>query len=119
MQPQENTALWACLGRAVNYKDVAPLHHDTLATNAGLFFGAGYESSAHACTRALFEVAANRDIQVRIMHKSCSACLAVLKTQTLSHFLQSSESDTNLKHMISCGSPYTLFLSLHNTQMKC
>ena len=64
VQPEDNTALWACLGRAVNYKDGSPIHHDTLATNAGLFFGAGYESTAHACTWALFEVAANQELQV-------------------------------------------------------
>ncbi len=61
-----NTTLWACLGRLVNHKDGSPIHHDTLATNAGLFFGAGYESSAHAITWALFELAADQTLQVCI-----------------------------------------------------
>ena len=39
VQLQVNTALWACLGRAVNNKDGFPLHHDTPAINAGLFLG--------------------------------------------------------------------------------
>lgn len=63
-QAEDNTMLWACLGRAINYKDGSPLHHDTLAANAGLFFGAGYETSGHAVAWALFELAANPHLQL-------------------------------------------------------
>ena len=64
MQPEANTSISACLGRFVNYKDGSPIPSATLAANAGLFFGAGYETTAHAITWALFELAAEPSIQV-------------------------------------------------------
>ncbi len=63
-QPESDTSLWACLGRLVNYKDGTPIPQDTLAANAGIFFAAGYETTAHAITWALFELAADPSIQV-------------------------------------------------------
>lgn len=64
VQPETHTALWACLSRLVNHNDGSPIHHDTLATNVGLSFGAGYDSSGHAVSWALFELAANQKLQV-------------------------------------------------------
>jgi len=64
VQPETDTSLWACLGRFVNYKDGSAIPHDTLAANAGLFFAAGYETTAHAITWAPFELAADTSIQV-------------------------------------------------------
>ena len=64
VQLEGNSALWACLSRLTNYKDSSAPHHDLLATNAGMFFGAGYETTAHAITWVLFELAADTSIQV-------------------------------------------------------
>jgi len=61
-QPLDDTSLWACFGRLVNYKDSLPVSHDTLAMNIGFFFTAGYETTAHLVDWALFELAA--DVQV-------------------------------------------------------
>lgn len=63
-QPDSDTSLWACLGRLVNYKDNSPLPRQTLAANAGIIFAAGYETTAHAITWALFELAADPGLQV-------------------------------------------------------
>ena len=63
-QPDSDTNLWACLGRLVNYKDDSHLPRQTLAANAGIFFAAGYETTAHAITWALFELAADPSLQV-------------------------------------------------------
>lgn len=63
MQPLDNTSLWACLGRLVNYKDGKPAHHDSLAMNTGLFFIAGYETTAHNITFALLELASHKAVQ--------------------------------------------------------
>lgn len=63
-QPLDDTSLWACFSRLVNYKDSLPVSHDTLATNIGFFFTAGYETTAHLINWALFELAANPDVQV-------------------------------------------------------
>ena len=66
VQPMDNTSLWACLGRTMNYKDGKPVHHDTLAMNIGLFFIAGYETTAHTITWALLEVASDKALQVNV-----------------------------------------------------
>ena len=65
VQPLNNTSLWACLGRLVNYKDGKPVHHNNLAVNIGLFFIAGYETTAHAITFALLELASDIALQVQ------------------------------------------------------
>jgi len=65
-QPESDTSLWACLSRCVNYKDGSPLPLQSVAANAGIFFAAGYETTAHAISWALFELAADRAIQVGI-----------------------------------------------------
>ncbi len=65
MQPLENSSLWACLGRLVNYKDGKPAQHDSMAANTALFFIAGYETTAHTVTWALLELAADQSLQVR------------------------------------------------------
>ncbi|DBA68323.1 TPA: hypothetical protein ACH3X2_013634 [Trebouxia sp. C0005] len=62
-QPESDTALWACLSRCVNYKDGSPLPLQSIAANAGIFFAAGYETTAHAISWALFELAADTAIQ--------------------------------------------------------
>ena len=64
VQPLDDTSLWACFGRLVNYKDSLPVSHDTLAMNIGFFFTAGYKTTAHLINWALFKLAANPDIQV-------------------------------------------------------
>ena len=65
-QPESDTSLWACLSRCVNYKDGTPLPLQSVAANAGIFFAAGYETTAHAISWALFELAADTAIQVGI-----------------------------------------------------
>ena len=64
LQSSDNTSLWACFGRLVNYKDGTPASHDSLAMNIGFFFTAGYETTAHLINWALFELAASPAIQV-------------------------------------------------------
>ena len=63
-QPESETALWACLSRFVNHRDGSPIHPTTIAVNAGIFFEAGYETTAHSTAWALFELAARTDVQV-------------------------------------------------------
>ncbi len=65
-QPESDTSLWACLSRCVNYKDGTSLPLQSVAANAGIFFAAGYETTAHAISWALFELAADTAIQVGI-----------------------------------------------------
>ncbi|DBA70409.1 TPA: hypothetical protein ACH3X2_011822 [Trebouxia sp. C0005] len=74
-QPLDDTSLWACFSRLVNYKDSLPVSHDTLATNIGFFFTAGYETTAHLINWALFELAANPDVQTRLRQELDSAGL--------------------------------------------
>jgi len=62
----------------VNYKDGSPIPLATVATNAGLFFGAGYETTAHAITWALFELAAEPSIQVCLPISSAESVLVLL-----------------------------------------
>ncbi|KAL0048837.1 hypothetical protein WJX82_000386 [Trebouxia sp. C0006] len=81
VQPEANTSLWACLGRFVNYKDGSPIPSATIATNAGLFFGAGYETTAHAITWALFELAAEPSIQARVRKELSEAGLVATPDQ--------------------------------------
>ncbi len=64
VQPDSNTSLWACFSRFVNHRDGRPIHHDTLATNIGFFFLAGYDSTAHTITWALLELASDAQLQV-------------------------------------------------------
>ncbi|KAL3157252.1 hypothetical protein ABBQ38_001486 [Trebouxia sp. C0009 RCD-2024] len=75
-QPDSDTSLWACLGRLVNYKDGTPLPMPTLAANAGVFFAAGYETTAHAIAWALFELAADPSLQDRVRQELTAAGLA-------------------------------------------
>ena len=70
VQPESDTSLWACLSRFVSHKDGGPIPVQTLAANAGIFFAAGFETTAHAISWALFELAADPTIQVCL-----SACL--------------------------------------------
>ncbi len=64
VQPESDTSLWACLSRFVSHKDGGPIPVQTLAANAGIFFAAGFETTAHAISWALFELAADPTIQV-------------------------------------------------------
>ncbi|KAL3146212.1 hypothetical protein ABBQ32_002914 [Trebouxia sp. C0010 RCD-2024] len=75
-QPESNTDLWACLGRLVNYKDDSPLPMPTLAANAGLFFAGGYETTSHAISWALFELAADPSLQDKVHQELAAAGLA-------------------------------------------
>ena len=70
VQPESDTSLWACLSRFVSHKDGGPIPVQTLAANAGIFFAAGFETTAHAISWALFELAADPTIQVGL-----SVCL--------------------------------------------
>ena len=54
----------------MSHKDGGPIPVQTLAANAGIFFAAGFETTAHAISWALFELAADPTIQV-----SLSVCL--------------------------------------------
>ncbi|DBA68321.1 TPA: hypothetical protein ACH3X2_013634 [Trebouxia sp. C0005] len=74
-QPESDTALWACLSRCVNYKDGSPLPLQSIAANAGIFFAAGYETTAHAISWALFELAADTAIQARVRKELSAAGL--------------------------------------------
>ncbi len=64
VQPESDTSLWACLSRFVSHEDGGPIPVQTLAANAGIFFAAGFETTAHAISWALFELAADPSIQV-------------------------------------------------------
>ena len=76
VQPESKTSLWACLSRLVNHKDGGPIPVETLAANAGTFFAAGFETTAHAISWALFELAADPTLQVRPCQVHCFAgCL--------------------------------------------
>ena len=83
-QPISETSLWACLSRCVNYKDNSPLHQTTIAANAGIFFAAGYETTAHAITWALFELAADTSIQACVT-QHCKSASSLLALTHLSH----------------------------------
>ncbi|KAL0038458.1 hypothetical protein WJX77_007162 [Trebouxia sp. C0004] len=74
-QPESDTSLWACLSRCVNYKDGSPLPLQSIAANAGIFFAAGYETTAHAISWALFELAADTAIQARVRKELSAAGL--------------------------------------------
>ena len=76
-QPEDDTSLLACLSRLVNYRDNSPLPRETLAANVGIFFAAGYETTAHAITWALFELAADQSLQVRHMGAAATAVASV------------------------------------------
>jgi len=76
VQPESNTSLWACLSRLVSHKDGGPIPVQTLAANAGIFFAAGFETTAHAISWALFELAADPTIQV-CLFVCLPACLQI------------------------------------------
>ena len=73
-QHEGNSALWACLGRLSKQKDGEQAQSNLLAANAGFLFGAGYDTTAHAITWALFELAADPSIQVSSAHNT-SLCV--------------------------------------------
>ncbi len=64
----------------MNHKDGSPIPSATIATNAGLFFGAGYETTAHAITWALFELAAEPSIQVCLLMSFAENCSCMFVT---------------------------------------
>ena len=78
VQPESNTSLWACLSRFVSHKDGCPIPQQTLAANAGIFLAAGFETTAHTISWALFELAANPSMQVwtlqRVLISACTLC---------------------------------------------
>lgn len=77
-QPESNTSLWACLSRFVSHKDGGPIPVQTLAANAGIFFAAGFETTAHAISWALFELAADPTLQVRAVRFLSQAMLCMM-----------------------------------------
>ena len=77
-QPEDNTSLWACLSRFVSHKDGGPIPVQTLAANAGIFFAAGFETTAHAISWALFELAANPTLQVRAVRVASQAVVCIM-----------------------------------------
>ena len=64
VQPESNTTVWACLTRLVNYKDGSQLCDAAIAAQVAVIFAAGFETTAHTITWALFELAANQKLQV-------------------------------------------------------
>ena len=64
VQPDSNTEVWACMSRLVNYKDGSELCNDAIAAQVAIIFGAGFDTSAHTITWALFELAADQPLQV-------------------------------------------------------
>ena len=86
-QPESATALWACLSRFAHHKDGSPVHPTSTAVNAGIFFEPGYETTAHAIARALFELATHPDVQVGwavpFLHAESYICLVVSSACTL------------------------------------
>ena len=77
-QPENNTSLWACLSRFVSHKDGGPIPVQTLAANAGIFFAAGFETTAHAISWALFELAADPTLQVRAVRVSTQTVVCMM-----------------------------------------
>ena len=67
VQPASNTSVWACLGRLTDHKTGAPVAPEVLAINIALFFLAGYETTAGTITWALFELAAQPQLQVEAL----------------------------------------------------
>ena len=65
-QPESNTHVWACLSRLVDYRDGSELCTDAIAAQLAIIFAAGFETTAHAITWALFELAANQQLQVGV-----------------------------------------------------
>ena len=63
-QPESNVSIRACLSRLVNPNAGDPMHITKLAANANIMFFAGYETTAHALTWTLFELAAHQTLQV-------------------------------------------------------
>lgn len=88
VQSLDNTSLWACLGRLVNYKDGKPAHHGSLAMNTGLFFVAGYETTAHNITFALLELASHKAVQERVRQELSAAGLVPTAQQPQPRDLQ-------------------------------
>lgn len=72
VQPASNTSIWACLARLTDYKTGAPIALQGLAINIALFFLAGYETTAHTAIWALFELAAQPQLQVASSSIPCS-----------------------------------------------
>lgn len=96
-QPDRETSLWACLSRCMNYKDGSPLPQQTVGANAGIFFAAGYETTAHAITWALFELAADTSMQVCSSGKHCKI------TQWPANHWVSSKQQTLSESSLSCA----------------
>ena len=68
-QPLSNVSIRACLSRLLNPKTGDPMHITKLAANANIMVLAGYETTSHALTWTLFELAAHQSLQV--LHMCC------------------------------------------------
>lgn len=76
VQPESNTSVWACLSRLVNFKDGSQLCNEAIAAQVQILFAAGFETTAHTITWALFELAANPELQVT--PSNCTHCCELL-----------------------------------------
>ena len=98
-QPKEVSAVWACLGRLAHSAGTYQMTHDSLATNASLFFVAGYETTSNLITFATLELAANQGLQVR-----CSSpCHNWNTGQTFSGILVQMQPVLNRSGSVSCS----------------
>ena len=66
VQAESNAQVWACLSRLVDYKDGSQLCNTAIAAQVAVIFIAGFETTAHTTTWALFELAANQRLQVSV-----------------------------------------------------
>jgi fatty acid synthase len=66
VQPEDNTQVWACLGRLKDTKTGAQLSELDLTAQVSSMFGAGFVTTAFAISWTLYELAAHPDIQARV-----------------------------------------------------
>lgn len=107
-QPLSNASIRACLSRLLNPKTGDPMHITKLAANANIMFLAGYETTSHALTWTLFELAAHQSLQV---HHMCCMYLQQSMLNSLPSLametqpMHSLELHLNDKHTRACRYP--------------
>ena len=80
VQPDSNTQVWACLSRLVDYRDGSHLCNTAIAAQVAVIVVAGFETTAHTITWALFELAANQHLQVSFGFLPCPSPALPLPT---------------------------------------